>query len=191
MSSQLTQAEPNDELDFFTDEDLFDTIADDESPGLGILVRTDYTNEEAWQAFSAKLEEAEQEFTSIEAPEIEKMAEETPAGTSENVDVSMDTEDSTDSHPIITVIDAPLETRPLFTNIANIAALRLLNDVDLKRIQIPTNVKRFKPPNRLVDLDAWQEIYHGKTIWIYDAKSNIDQCARLVRQQSDFYGTAT
>jgi hypothetical protein len=43
----------------------------------------------------------------------------------------------------------------------------------------------------LIDLDGWQEIYHGKTIWIYDAKSNVDQCVRLVSHHSDFYGTAT
>lgn len=119
------------------------------------------------------------------------MAEDAPASTS---DTPMDTEGGSEpSAPptIIVVIDAPLETRALFTDISNIAALRLLNDVDLRKIPIPANVKRVKPPNRLVDLDAWQEIYHGKTIWIYDTKSNVDQCARLVRQHADFYGTAT
>jgi len=28
-------------------------------------------------------------------------------------------------------------------------------------------------------------------LWIYDAMSNQDLCARLVSKQSDFYGTAT
>ena len=49
-----------------------------------------------------------------------------------------------------------------------------------------------RPPNRLVDHDGWQEVYSGKTVWIYDAKSNQDQCVRLVSQKSAaMYGTAT
>ncbi|KAF7362083.1 hypothetical protein MVEN_00553900 [Mycena venus] len=55
----------------------------------------------------------------------------------------------------------------------------------------PAGTKRYSPPNRLVDKKGWQEIYTGLTIWIYDAQSNNDQCARLVSQEGDVYGTAT
>lgn len=185
---QATQAEPDDESDFFTDEDLLDEVADDEAPGQGILVRTDFSNEDAWLAFSEKLKEAEHEFSSVD--EDEKMAEDAPATASDAQMEEEDGEEESSSH-IITVINAPLETRGLFDGISNLTALRLLNDVDLKKVTIPPNTKRIKPQNRLVDLDGWQEIYHGKTLWIYDQKSNVDQCVRLVSQQADFYGTAT
>jgi hypothetical protein len=66
---QLSRPEPNDESDFFMDEDLFDEIADDEAPGLGILVRTDFSNDEAWRSFLAKLKEGEEEFSSSTGPE--------------------------------------------------------------------------------------------------------------------------
>ena len=93
--------------------------------------------------------------------------------------------------PIIAVLDPGLEIRPYFSEISNLTALRLLNDVDLRKLTIPSNAKRFNLPNPIVDYDGWQEIYHGKTLWIYDTTSNQDQCARLVSKRSDFYGTAT
>jgi len=199
---QLSRPEPNDESDFFMDDDLFDEIADDEAPGLGILVRTDFSNDEAWQSFLAKLKEGEEEFSSSSAPDQEKDVEmdqgvepPAPASTSD-VKTEGDKEDSDGSSDqgsgqIITILDPSPETRPYFSEISNLAALRLLNDVDVRKLTIPPTAKRFNPPNPIVDYDGWQEIYHGKTLWIYDATSNRDQCARLVSKRSDFYGTAT
>jgi hypothetical protein len=95
--------------------------------------------------------------------------------------------------PIIKIIDPVSEQeRTIFRNISNLRALRLLSDVDLRPAPTPpAGTKRYSPPNRLVDKMGWQEIYTGLTIWIYDAQSNVDQCARLVSQQGDIYGTAT
>ena len=179
------------------DGDPLDEITDGEAPGIGILVRTDYSNEDAWLAFSEDLKEAEQELTSSNDPDDnDNMIEENPVTTSTSED-QMDEDDggtesgSSSSSPIIVVINAPLETRGLFEDISNLTALRLLNDVDLTKIALPANTIRATRPNRLIDLDGWQEVYHGKTIWIYDAKSNVDRSARLVSQHPDFYGTAT
>ena len=67
-----------------------------------------------------------------------------------------------------------------------------INDVDVRPAPTPpTGTKRVKPPNRLVDCHGWQEIYAGKLVWIYDSKSNVDQCVRLVGQQGAMYGTAS
>jgi hypothetical protein len=196
----MTQADPDEESDFFTDEDLLDDIADDDAPGLGILVRTDYTNDQAWLAFSERLQEAEQEFASSEEPPDDAhnmLQDESESSTTSalrihdtNVDVE-DNQSSSSSSPIITVVNWPPETRALFTDISNLTALRLLTDVDVRKITPPAGTQRVKTPNCLVDLHGWQEIYHGKTIWIYDAKSNLDQCARLISHHSDFYGTST
>lgn len=79
-----------------------------------------------------------------------------------------------------------------FTNISNITALRLFNDVDIRPApRRPPGTKPISPPNPLIDLSGWQEIYSGKNIWIYDTLSNLDGSVRVVSQTSDFYGTAT
>ncbi|ETW80659.1 hypothetical protein HETIRDRAFT_440437 [Heterobasidion irregulare TC 32-1] len=92
-------------------------------------------------------------------------------------------------------IFAPSEPREQarLTSLSNLSALRLLNGVSIRSApSVPTGTKRIKPGNRLVDLDGLQEIYTGKMLWIYDTRSNEDQCVRLVSQQgSNLYGTAT
>jgi hypothetical protein len=119
------------------------------------------------------------------------MADDGPSSSTSTIEDTEDDDSSDPSLQIITVIDAPLEMRGFFTDISNLTALRRLDDVDIRKIQIPPNTKRINPGNRLIELDGWQEIYQGKTVWIYDAKSNVDQCVRLVSPHSDFYGTAT
>jgi len=163
----------------------------------GVLIRTDYGNEDAWQAFSAKLKEAEAELSGSSSdgqPEV---------GTATTQDVEMDNDtaegDDSDSDDeevegkLIKVInpDAPAE-RATFQNISNLRALRLLNDVDIRPAPaVPSGSKRISPQNRLVDLAGWQEIYTGVTLWIYDQQSNVDGSVRLVGGEGDIYGTAT
>ncbi|TFY67930.1 hypothetical protein EVJ58_g1323 [Rhodofomes roseus] len=189
------------ETDFVTDDDPLDDMSDD-APGIGILVRTDYSNEEAWQAFYGKLQESEAEFASAESPEDDPMTGDAPqpaeGSSSSGPDndrnaLDEDDEDEDEEPPqIFFVINAPPEGRARFANISNLAALRLLNDVDVRAAPSPpAGTKRIKPPNRLVDHDGWQEIYTGKTVWIYDAKSNVDQCVRLVSGHGGPYGTAS
>lgn len=97
--------------------------------------------------------------------------------------------------PIFHIINAAPSSpiRAMFAGISNLTALRLLNDVDIRRIpEPPAGTKRIKPPNRLVDYHGWQEVYSGKMVWVYDEQSNLDQCVRLVGQESaTMYGTAT
>ena len=107
-----------------------------------------------------------------------------------------DAEDDDDSAaPVFFVVDAAAASpadRARFAGLSNLAALRLLNDVDARRApRPPPGTRRIRPPNRLVDHDGWQEVYAGKTVWIYDARSNADQCVRLVSQRGAMYGTAT
>lgn len=188
------------------DPDYWDVESRD-APEIGIVVRTDYTNEDAWKTFCIKLQDAEKEFTSEVSSEDEKMAEDEPASglqgqTSQPGQVESMEEDegegSSDddgecSTSIFRVINpASPQNRVSLTTISNLSALRLLNDVDIRVAPTPPEgTKRINPPNRLVDHDGWQEIYTGKTLWIYDTKSNDDQCVRLVSQQGDVYGTAT
>lgn len=192
------------EPDFVADDDPFDELSD-EAPGLGILVRTDYSNEEAWQAFYGKLQEGEAEFAPAQSPEdvprtgdSSEAAGRSPASSRPDNDAdAMDEDDENEGEdgeppPIFFVVNAPPEGRARFAGISNLAALRLLNDVDIRAAPSPpTGTKRIKPPHRLVDHDGWQEVYAGKTVWIYDARSNVDQCVRLVSGAGGPYGTAS
>ncbi|KAF7375964.1 hypothetical protein MSAN_00011000 [Mycena sanguinolenta] len=179
--------------EFLNDDDPLDDLVG-EGPQLGLLLRTDFSNEDAWQAFCARLKSEEQDFIQSMQPTPPAPAE---ASTSDGRDVKMadgdvkmadgdgDDDDSDDESteglaaPIIKIIDpASEQERSLFQNISNLRALRLLNDADI----------RSRP--RASDWNQ-AEIYTGLTIWIYDPQSNVDQCARLVSQQGDIYGTAT
>lgn len=170
-------------------------------------MRTDYSNEEAWQAFYGKLQEGEAEFTSGDSPEdvptaghSSEATGRSPASSGRDNDpdaMDMDEDDEheaedEESPQIFFVINPPPEGRARFAHISNLAALRLLNDVDIRSAPAPpAGTKRIKPPHRLVDHDGWQEVYAGKTVWIYDAKSNADQCVRLVSGVGGPYGTAS
>ncbi|KAL6298255.1 hypothetical protein BKA93DRAFT_830851 [Sparassis latifolia] len=185
--------------DFATDGDPYDAFSGN-APGLGVLVRTDYSDEEAWKAFCAKLQEGEAEFKA--AAEEQDATDEpmeaggdAPATEQAAGDEEMDQEDDDaeeeESSQIIFVVDAPSPSRAALMHISNLAALRLLNDVDVRRAPPrPADTPKAKA-HRLVDQDGWQEVYVGKTVWVYDARSNVDQSVRLVSQQGGMYGTAT
>lgn len=91
-----------------------------------------------------------------------------------------------------------------FTSLSNLTSLRLLTDSSVRPSPSPPppNTDDFIAPksksksrpeqetNRLVDQDGLQEFYTGKTLWIYDSKSNTDGSVRLVSGQGDMYSTA-
>lgn len=166
------------------DADPLDQLLDDVDGGL--VLRTDFSNDEAWLAFLSRLKVAEKEYAQANKP------------AEHDEDTKMDDDDESDSESeasgqLIKVID-PLTPgdRSLFQDISNLRALRLLNDVDIRPAPTPpTGKKRISSPNRLVDRSGWQEIYSGLSIWVYDSRSNTDQSLRLVSQKGDVYGTAT
>ncbi|KIK98671.1 hypothetical protein PAXRUDRAFT_823642 [Paxillus rubicundulus Ve08.2h10] len=168
---------------FVTDNDPLDVISS-QLPQLGLILRTDFSDQNAWLAFCARLQEGEKEFA----------AESDDRGMQEAPDQgNSDDEDDEDPPPIFHLIDptSPQERESL-AHISNLTALHLFNDVDVRSAPSPPQgTRRISPPNRLVDRHGWQEIYLGKNIWIYDTKSNVDQCVRVVSQSADMYGTAT
>ncbi|KAJ7124947.1 hypothetical protein C8R44DRAFT_668843 [Mycena epipterygia] len=200
VESDISAAPTATAEEFLHDDDPFDAIVGD-GPQLGLLLRTDFSDEDSWQTFCARLKSEEQSF--IESMQPPAPTEAAAQGSS-TADVKMADSDegddesddeSTDglSAPIIKIIDPVTEQdKSIVQNISNLSALRLLNDVDIRPAPSPpAGTKRVSPPNRLVDKKGWQEIYTGLTIWVYDARSNTDQCVRLVNQQGDVYGTAT
>ncbi|KII92154.1 hypothetical protein PLICRDRAFT_50584 [Plicaturopsis crispa FD-325 SS-3] len=195
-NAQIADRQSLEDAEFVTDSDPLDSISRD-APEIGLVVRTDYSDEAAWTAFYARLQEGEKEFTS-DAPG-ERVAQAGPSGgpheddaMEEDADDESDEDDETT--PIFKVVNpSSPDERAILTGISNLTALRLLNDVDLRKAPSrPPGATRVQPPNRLADHDGWQEIYTGKNVWIYDAKSNTDQCVRVVSQtSSDTYGTAS
>jgi len=190
--SQQLDASANDST--VEDNDPFDEILD--GPEVGILIRTDYSNEAAWQAFLIRLQHAEKELAdAMEKNNTEPSNVSQPSEDANHRDAEEDSDEEEDSipSPLIKVLNPQLEQeRAMLRNISNLLALRLFNNVDVRPSPPPpAGTKRMSPPNRLVDQGGWQEVYEGHTIWVYDALSNSDQCVRLVSQAGDFYGTAT
>ncbi|KAJ8696591.1 hypothetical protein PTI98_006448 [Pleurotus ostreatus] len=183
-------------VEVLQDPDPFDHITKD-CAELGILLRTDFANEAAWQDFVARLQAAEKDFiASLKEQETvaDKSTEGDGGGADESkMDVSDSESDDDESSPIIKLISPDAaDERARFTNISNLTALRLFNDVDIRPAPTPSTPRdRISPPNPLIDVRGWQEVYSGVGLWIYDAKSNTDQCVRQVSQEGHFYGTAT
>lgn len=152
--------------------------------------------------FHTKLKEGEKEFVSQSDEYDTVMGEDEAINSSQNQvaedsdsDMAADDDDESGEDPsaLIKIINpsSPQE-RVVFSGISNLAALRMMNDVDIRPAPSPpVGSKPVTPPNRLIDQGGWQEIYSGMNIWIYDAQSNFDQCVRVVSQQGDVYGTAT
>ncbi|KAF5322583.1 hypothetical protein D9619_001516 [Psilocybe cf. subviscida] len=195
---------------FETDADPFDEFLEDDE--IGIVIRTDFSNDDAWDAFIQNFQASQKELLSDLAggdSEIQqagtsnadndgdigmKDASRTESAATTNTSTENDDSDSSSSMPdMITILDpSDPADRARFANLSNIGALRIFNDVDIRLAPTrPAGTKQISPQDPLIDIGGWQEIYTGKTIWIYDEQSNTDDCLRLVSQAGDFYGTAT
>ncbi|PFH52033.1 hypothetical protein AMATHDRAFT_2519 [Amanita thiersii Skay4041] len=173
---------------FMQDVDPLDIYTD--GPELGVLLRTDFSDDDAWDAFCSKLQMGEQEIK--ESISDTQNAEE-KGDESMDEDDKSGSEETSEASRIIGIINpSSSKLRALLNQTSNLTALRLLNDVDVRPSPtLPDGKHRIKPEHRLVDYAGWQEIYKGVTVWIYDAQSNRDQCARLVSQRTNQYGAAT
>ncbi|KAF8904375.1 hypothetical protein CPB84DRAFT_1772873 [Gymnopilus junonius] len=185
---------------FETDPDPLDPVLEDGE--LGLIIRTDFSHDEAWDAFCQKVQTAQKELISdltngdaeaareATSPEDVRMQDVTESPANAHDD---DSDSSGESPDIIKFIIPSNEVeRSRLRDISNIKALRLFSDVDVRQAPSPgPDRKRISPQNPLIDQGGWQEIYTGKNLWIYDANSNKDECVRVVSQEGDFYGTAT
>ena len=172
------------------DPDPLDGVTRD-VPVLGLIVRTDFSDEPSWGAFCTRLRDSEKDIISDSGDMDEKQPLQ-----SDSADEPEDDSDSGDEDvppAIFHIVDpSSAQERALLEDASNLMVLRLFNDVDIRPSPVPPpGVKRIHPPNRLVDKHGWQEYYRGKHVWIYDIKSNTDQCVRVVSQSGDMYGTAT
>lgn len=170
---------------------------------MGIIVRTDYSDDTAWDGFVSALRDAEKDLLSPEddgTPTAGDAAEGSAARAGEP-DSESDEEMDADNGPgegqlstdIFTLVNPALSSlRNRLSGISNLTALRLFNDVDIVPApRPPQGTHRIKPDNRIMDLNGSLEVYTGDLVWIYDAQSNQDRSVRLVNQKCEIYGAAT
>lgn len=173
------------QTDYETDDDPLDEVTECEE--LGLLLRSDFSNDNAWNKFVSNLQFAEKEFLGSTV-----QAEETATQDDNDVTMKEETDSESDVIPehIIKIITRAKDIS--FDNISNLTALRLFNDVAIRLAPLPPpGTTRIHPSSRLIDRNKLQEVYTGKTIWIYDRRSNADESVRLVSPHGNAYGTAT
>ena len=167
------------------------------------MVRTDYStgSDDAWAAFCGALRDAEREFFADQAPiptpgssgncGDDDIATEPPNGDgSEDDDASTDEEEEDEESSSLALF-APLSDPARFDNISNLRALRLLFDISPRATLRPGQQELAGggrgAQHRLSGLHGLQETYdaRGRTLWIFDARSRSDGCARLVSEAGD------
>ena len=180
------------------DPDQYDISEDAAPPPPGIVLRTDYStgSDDAWAAFCSALRDTEREFFADQAPnnptpsdgDVEMPSSAGDDGSEDDDASSTDTDDESSL-----ALFAPLSDAAHFGNISNIRALRLLFDVSVRATLRPGQERPAAGgggggvQHRLRGLRGLQETYdaRGRTLWIFDARSRADGCARLVSEVGD------
>jgi hypothetical protein len=160
----------------------------------GVIVRTDFTNDEAWNAVVQIINESEKSG----AAELSQIADATPdeagesGSESESEDEEGDTEmagssalkedDAIAFDSSFIIYDPPADQRSLFTNASNLRLVRIFNDVDIIGNPPPSKSQKRTAAgvNKLVDFDGFHEVYDDRLIWVYDSSSNSEGSLRLV-----------
>lgn len=203
----------------FNDPDPLDL--DDGPDGLvklkGAIIRTDYSDDTAWESILTAVQTAEQEgFAQLaaaaegddEAGESSGEDDEEDEGEEEETkDDQMDTSgEASESGPppsIFHIVQPPSgELRAALENASNLRLLRLFNDIEIIRAPtkppppgeyfVASKKKPVSPNNRLVEKYSYKEVYRGRILWVYDAESNSTGSVRLINPgDNDVYGSST
>lgn len=171
---------------------------------MGILVRTDYTDEASWSNFLETFEKAEKAFLEDAATEEDDEGAESGDDGPDAMDVDRDDKDAESSSSSEDDSGPPkmfhiLSNPDQLKNLSNISILRLTSDASL-HVAPPTpepiiGMPKAKPlpPHRLTSRQGLREVYAGSpNVWVYDLKSNSDGCLQSVSSQGpNLYGCAT
>lgn len=187
--------------------DAIDADADssDVPEGMGIVVRADYADEDAWRAFCMALKDAEAELYAPDAAQEGPDAEASGAPGDEGDEDDSDSDEemdaaepesataSTPSLALFTLVSPPpgSAARARLAGLSNIAALRLYTDADVTVAPARPRGAASAPASRLIALDGCVEVYRGPPVWVYDAQSNANRSVRLVSPRGAGYGDAT
>ncbi|KZT41527.1 hypothetical protein SISSUDRAFT_1042889 [Sistotremastrum suecicum HHB10207 ss-3] len=208
----LASAQQNPELEVDSMAGIPDPFDFQDPPNLivskrGIIVRTDFSDDNAWDSFckavsdseiegvkemqaGQQAEEDDGEDGDESSSEDEEAQAPDTAGSMPDDDVS--TPASDDDTPSSFIIFSAPEHRSILEGASNLSLLRLFNDVSLVHAPPKPKDATEKPIQHvLVDRDGLQEAYEGRLLWVYDQASNRDQSVRAVSLQGQTYGSAT
>jgi hypothetical protein len=154
-------------------------------------VRTDYStgSDDAWATFCTALHDAEREFFADQVqPTMAVRNGDGASGEGSDDNASTDSDESSSSLALF----APLSDPTRFGNISNLRALRLLFNVSARVTPGQPAAGGRGAQHRLSGLRGLQETYdaRGRTLWIFDARSCADGCARLVSEAGDIATSA-
>jgi len=158
----------------------------------GLVIRTDFANQAAWDDFIVKLRDAEAEGVKDLQSAMTNGEQENDGSESSSEeddaegDAAMSGPSAADS--IFVVID-----QPSLASLSNLSLLRLFHDVSIVPTSPPPGTSRLtrSQQHRLVDQGGYVEIYDGPTVWVWDADSAVDGTVRLVNNRPGMYGVAT
>ncbi|KAG8864330.1 hypothetical protein FRB96_006152 [Tulasnella sp. 330] len=183
----------------------------------GVIIRTDYSNDQAWSTFVTIMRDAEQEAledsdtamedgddSSEEDSESEEEEEEAKQDPGQSSKPSSPGSGTSNPPSVFHILDLPPKQRSHVSNASNIALLRLLTELNIVAAPRPapprgqyfvspkTKDKHVSPMNPLIEKFGYKEVYEGRKIWVYDTLSNTDGCVRLVDGGVDgAYGSST
>lgn len=187
-----------------------------EGSAVGLIIRTEYSDDSAWSSFVEAVKAAEKDLNASDDEDMEEEATGEPSTSVSRVEVGSESESESEEEEGDMEVDprnegpsvrmakedaslfifaSPPESSPLRSRLSgasNITILRIFNDVTvLHAPTLPSGSRRINPGHRLMDFDGLIEAYEGMTIWIYDERSNRDRAVRLVSLRPDSYGSAT
>ncbi|KAH8831516.1 hypothetical protein DL96DRAFT_835928 [Flagelloscypha sp. PMI_526] len=175
--------------------DPFD-FPEDEEP-MGVLVRTDYEDEESWQSFLDGVRRAEEELLSElkQSNADEDVAMDDASGSSQAAPGELEEEEhesSSDDDEVAPKIISVLSDPSTLSGLTNILVLRLLCDASLARAPTKPNDVKALPPHRLTGSVGLRETFSKTpTIWIYDSLSNKDGSLKAINNIGpELYGCA-
>jgi len=141
----------------------------------GLILRTDFSNDNAWNDFCEIVRRSERDGLQTESAS-------SSAAAPEGSESESDSEDDEPSDLLVFAFhNPPPEHRGILTNQTNLALLRLFLDVDISPSSLsPQKATEIVNKVPIFDCDGYQEVYKGPLLWAYDATSNQDGSVRLI-----------
>jgi len=175
----------------------------------GIIVRTDFSDDNAWDLFCKTVSDSEIEGVKDmragqgeEDGDGDENGDESSSEEDEEPLATISEQQGQDPTPVANspdvqtpssfILFSSAEHRPILEGASNLTLLRLFNDVNL--VHAPSRPKdstEKAPQHNLVNRDGFQEAYEGRLLWVFDHASNRDQSARAVSLSGQTYASAT
>ncbi|KAF8339726.1 uncharacterized protein EI90DRAFT_3037590 [Cantharellus anzutake] len=183
-------------------------------PQRGVIVRVGFSSDPAWNSFLESVLQTERDgikelLNTAGAENQEQNDSGGESSSEEDTNLPEEGESSSQRQAGPAPCSPPSETfividpsdptspyhhlAPRLQNATNITLLRLFSDLDIiPTLPVPPQQRiPARASSPLIDMDGLHEIYEGRTVWVYDEKSNQDGSVRLIVPRPTTYGLAT